>query len=82
MFGDIYDKVVPKPSKASGTRWIAHKVRAMEIVLSNYGIFITHLESLSQTDSQVLVSKPHKPHIFCLTVNSIDCERMCFFITL
>ena len=37
-----------------GTRWIAHKVRAMEIVLSNYGIFITHLESLSQTDSQDL----------------------------
>ena len=54
MFGDIYDKVVPKPSKASGTRWIAHKVRAMEIVLSNYGVFITHLESLSQTDSQAL----------------------------
>ena len=25
MFGDIYDKVVPKPSKAYGTRWIAHK---------------------------------------------------------
>ena len=54
MFGEIYEKVVPKPAKASGTRWIAHKVNAMQIVLSNYGVFMAHLESLAQTDSQAL----------------------------
>ena len=53
-FGEIYDKVITKPVKASGTRWVAHKVNAMEIVLKNYGIFIAHLESLAQTDSQEL----------------------------
>ena len=52
MFGEIYEKVVPKPAKASGTRWIAHKVNAMQIALSNYGVFIAHLESLTQTDSR------------------------------
>ena len=53
-FGEIYDKVITKPCKSSGTCWVAHKVNAMEIVLQNYGIFMTHLESLSQTDSQAL----------------------------
>lgn len=33
---------------------IAHKFRAMAIVLQNYGIFITHLEYLAHTDSQYL----------------------------
>ena len=27
---EAYDKTVPKPSKATGTRWIDHKYRAME----------------------------------------------------
>ena len=54
QFGEIFEKVVPKPSKAADTRWIVHKLNAMEKVLSNYGVFITHLESLSQTDSQAL----------------------------
>lgn len=40
--------------KSSGTRWIAHKVRSMEIILANYGVLIIHLESLAQTDSQAL----------------------------
>ena len=53
-FGEIYDKVITKPCKSSGTLWVAHKVNAMEIVLQNYGIFMTHLESLSQNDSQAL----------------------------
>lgn len=53
-FSDIYEKSVLKPSKTNGTRWIGHKFNAMNIFLKNYGIFITHLESLSQTDSQAL----------------------------
>ena len=53
-FREIYDKVITKPCKSSGTLWVAHKVNAMEIVLQNYGIFMTHLESLSQNDSQAL----------------------------
>ena len=53
-YREIYDKVITKPCKSSGTRWIVHKVNAMEIILQNYRIFTTHLESLSQTDSQAL----------------------------
>ena len=47
-------RFMTKSYKSSGTRWVAHKVNAMEIVLQNYGIFMTHLESLSQNDSQAL----------------------------
>ena len=52
--GEIFEKVVPKPSRTSGTRWIAHKVRSMEVILANYGVFLPHLELLAQTDSQAL----------------------------
>ena len=53
-FAEIYEKSVPKPAKAGGTRWIDHKFCAMSVILQNYGIYITHLESLAQTDSQSL----------------------------
>ncbi|XP_066915547.1 zinc finger protein 862-like [Clytia hemisphaerica] len=53
-FEEIYDESIPKPYKSYGTRWIAHKIKAMEIVLNNYGVYIQHLESLAQTDSQAL----------------------------
>ena len=53
-FSEIYEKSVPKPAKVGGTRWIAHKFKAMAIVLENYGIFISHLESLAHTDAQSL----------------------------
>ena len=53
-FGEILEKVVPKLSRSSGTRWIAHKVRSTEIIFANYGVFLTHLESLAQTDPQTL----------------------------
>ena len=50
-FGNAFDKSIPKPTKAYGTRWIDHKLRAMEIILNNYGCYILHLDSLSQSDS-------------------------------
>ena len=53
-FAKIYEKSVPKPTKAGGTQWIDHKFCAMSVILQNYGIYITQLESLAQTDSQAL----------------------------
>ena len=50
----MYERSIPKPYKSYGTRWIAHKLKAMEMVLQNYGVFKQHLESLAQTDSQTL----------------------------
>ena len=45
---------MPKPSKSYGTHWIDHKLTSMKIMLENYGAYISHIESLSQTDSQPL----------------------------
>ena len=45
---------ISKPYKSYGTRWIAHKLKAVETVLQNYGVFMQHLESLGQSDSQAL----------------------------
>ena len=54
MFGEMYDQSIPKPYKSYGTRLTAHTVKAMEIVLNNYGIYIKYLESLANTNSQAL----------------------------
>ena len=36
-----------KPKRAGGTRWIAHKMKAMIVLLDKYGILIQHLEMMS-----------------------------------
>ena len=54
MFSEVYDNSIPKLYKSYGTGWIAHKVKAIETVLNNYGVYIKHLESLAHTDSQAL----------------------------
>ena len=51
---EAYEKTITKPAKTHGTRWINHKFHAMTKVLSSYGAYIEHLESLPQTDSQAL----------------------------
>ena len=49
---DAWEQSVPKPSKSYGTRWIDHKLRSMQIILDNFGVYMGHIKSLSQTDSQ------------------------------
>ena len=53
-FSEMYENTTPKPYKSYGTRWIYHKFTSMKIVLRNYGVFMQHVESLAQTDSQPL----------------------------
>ena len=49
---EAYGETIPKPTKAYGTRWMDHKLQAMQIALDHYRPLIHHIESLSQTDSQ------------------------------
>ena len=48
---EAVNKTVPKPC-ATGMRWIDHKYQAMKNVFKNLGVYITHIEYLTQTDSQ------------------------------
>ena len=50
LVGEV-DKTVPKPSRTTGIRWIDHTYQAMKNVLENCGGYMTHIESLTQTDS-------------------------------
>ena len=36
-----------KPKRASGTRWICHKLSALKVLVDKFGLFIQHLETLS-----------------------------------
>ena len=49
---NAYEKSIPKPTKAYGTRWVDFKIQAMERILGNYEPYITHLEQLAHSDSQ------------------------------
>ena len=40
-----------RPKRTSRTRWIAHKVAAFETIIDKYGIYMTHLQKLSQDTS-------------------------------
>lgn len=40
-----------KPVRASGSRWVAHKLNAMNRVVSKFGAYTCHLASLSEDSS-------------------------------
>ena len=49
---EVFEKSIPKPTKADVTRWINFKYQAMEKVLSKYDPYMTHLEQLAHTNLQ------------------------------
>ena len=51
---EAYNNTIPKPLKVGDTHWTDYKYCAMPLVLENYDAYISHLESLAQTDSQAL----------------------------
>lgn len=73
MFGEIYNQSIPKSFKSHGTRWVAHKVKAMEFILNKDGIYIKYLVSLANTDSQALK---------CLEMEKLKSEKMQFPIAM
>lgn len=42
-----FELVSVKPKRASGTRWVTHKMNAMMVLLNKYGILIQHLKQMS-----------------------------------
>ena len=53
IYEDTFDFQVGsyKPKKASGTRWISHKLAALEVIIDKYGILMQHLKSLAEDKS-------------------------------
>lgn len=45
------DEAGIKPIRASGSRWVSHKINAMRRILSKYGAYTGHLLSLSEDSS-------------------------------
>ena len=53
-----------RPVRASGSRWVTHKVNAMKRVLSKFGAYVAHLSALSE-DGSVKSSDQAKLRGFC-----------------
>jgi hypothetical protein len=56
---EAYGETVYKPVKASGTRWIDHKVRATKVFLENYGMYMQHLEQVRMANFMNFASNLH-----------------------
>ena len=46
-----FDVQTFRPKKASGTRWISHKIDALNIINDKYGIHIQHLKEMAEDKS-------------------------------
>ena len=58
---EFYGKRV-KPHRAAGTRWIAHKLEALQNMLDKYGLYMQHFENIivdttKRTDKPTLKGK-------------------------
>lgn len=48
---DAMEMDISSPTKATGTRWLEHKIRAMKWLSVNYGLVLTHLSHLVEDQS-------------------------------
>lgn len=58
------DEAGIKPIRASGSRWVSHKLNAMRCILSKYGAYTGHLSALSEYRS-VKSTDRAKFHGYC-----------------
>ena len=59
-----FDDAGVKPIRASGSRWVSHKLSAMRRILSKYGAYTNHLIALSH-DRTVKSTDRAKLHGYC-----------------
>ena len=57
QFDDLHKAKGVRPIRATGTRWVSHKLNAMKRILSNYGAYTNHLATLSEDTSVKAVDR-------------------------
>ena len=57
QFDDLHKAKGVRPIRATGTRWVSHKLNAMKRILSNYGAYTNHLATLSEDTSVKVVDR-------------------------
>ena len=50
---DIMEESIRKPDKATGTRWVQHKSRALKALILGYSVIVAHLEAMASEESSV-----------------------------
>ena len=53
QIADIMDEAIRKPEKASGTRWVQHKSRALKSLILSYSVIVAHIESMASEASSL-----------------------------
>ena len=77
QFDDLHKTKGVRPVRATGTRWVSHKLNAMKRILSNYGAYTTHLIRRYICES----SRPSKiKGLFAAVDEGKVSFRVCFFL--
>lgn len=50
---DIMEETVRKPEKASGTRWVQHKSRALKALILGYAVIVGHIQAMASEASSL-----------------------------
>ena len=66
-----------KPKRASGTRWISHKLATLKLLVDKFGLFIQHLETLSPDRS---VKSSDQAKLKGVPKRMEKCEAICLFV--
>jgi hypothetical protein len=51
QFADVMGEEVWNPARASCTRWVTHKLKAATLLLEDYGVVISAMESMIDDNS-------------------------------
>ena len=62
-----------KPVRASGSRWVSHKLIAIKRIISKYGAYTSHLLALSEGDSGQLhfTGPKENRHFNCFVIGDV-----------
>ena len=91
MFWEIYDLVkesydfdnaAVRPIRASGARWISHKIGAMTRILDKFGLYITHLENVAIDTSYRAKERNRIKGYLNKWKNSKMSVKFCFYLEL
>ena len=77
-----FDNAGVRPIRASGTRWISHKIGTMTRILDKFGLYITHLENVATDTSYRAKERNQIKGYLNKWKNSKMLVNLCFYLEL
>ena len=69
-----------KPVRASGTRWLSHKMSALRKYLEKFGVYITHLQNVVEDPSYQVADRAKVKAYIASWSSATTLVNLCFFL--